>query len=159
VTVTDDATLLGAILDELRELSAAVAALSPQPKARRLVDAGTIAVALGVSRAWVYAHSGELGATRLGEGSRPRLRFDLDLAFACSSGKRSQNDSSNDGGQVSTPSRRRAARLPVGVPKPGSILAVRPREIPQRDAGRLPSGSAVRTSGRSDLLDFGRPRA
>ena len=29
-----------------------------------------------IDRAWVYAHADELGALRLGTGSRPRLRFD-----------------------------------------------------------------------------------
>ena len=44
----------------------------------RYVDAGTLANALGVERAWVYAHAKELRAVRLG-GARGRLRFDLDL--------------------------------------------------------------------------------
>jgi hypothetical protein len=44
----------------------------------RLVDATTLARALGVTRAWVYAHAQELRAVRLG-GARGRLRFDLDL--------------------------------------------------------------------------------
>lgn len=30
----------------------------------------------GVRRRWVYDHADELGARRLGRGSRPRLRFD-----------------------------------------------------------------------------------
>ena len=32
----------------------------------------------GVGRRWVYDHAEELGARRLGSGSRPRLRFDPD---------------------------------------------------------------------------------
>lgn len=32
----------------------------------------------GVRRRWVYDHADELGARRLGRGSRPRLRFDPD---------------------------------------------------------------------------------
>jgi hypothetical protein len=46
------------------------------PTHRRLVDAATLAVELGVDRSWVYAHRDELGAVRLGVGSKPRLRFD-----------------------------------------------------------------------------------
>jgi hypothetical protein len=42
-----------------------------------LVDAATLARILGVSRATVYANADELGALRLGSGSRARLRFDL----------------------------------------------------------------------------------
>jgi len=43
----------------------------------RLVDARSLASALGVDRGWVYAHAAELKAIRLGTG-RGRLRFDLD---------------------------------------------------------------------------------
>ena len=46
------------------------------PNHRRLVDAATLAAELGVDRSWVYAHRDELGAVRLGAGSKPRLRFD-----------------------------------------------------------------------------------
>jgi hypothetical protein len=42
----------------------------------RLVDAATLARLLGVSRATVYARAEELGAIRMGDGKRPRLRFD-----------------------------------------------------------------------------------
>jgi hypothetical protein len=49
----------------------------PPPPAR-LVDADTLARALGVDRTWVYAHARELHAVRLG-GEHGRLRFDLDL--------------------------------------------------------------------------------
>ena len=42
-----------------------------------LVDAATVARALGVSRATVYERADDLGAVRLGEGTRARLRFDL----------------------------------------------------------------------------------
>lgn len=45
-----------------------------------LVDAATVARSLGVSRETVYAHAEELGAVRVGAGTRPRLRFDLERA-------------------------------------------------------------------------------
>jgi hypothetical protein len=51
-----------------------------EESAGSLVDASTVADALGVTRAWVYEHSDELGAVRLGEGDRPRLRFDVEVA-------------------------------------------------------------------------------
>lgn len=47
-----------------------------------LVDAAELAGRLGVERSWVYTHAIELGAIRLGDGSRPRLRFDPQLAIA-----------------------------------------------------------------------------
>ncbi len=52
---------------------------SPEP-ARRLLDAARLARLLGVTRQWVYEHANELGAVRLGDGSRPRLRFDPAVA-------------------------------------------------------------------------------
>jgi predicted DNA-binding transcriptional regulator AlpA len=48
-------------------------AVREQPEA--LVDAREIARRTGRSRWWVYEHAGELGAVRLGSGSRPRLAF------------------------------------------------------------------------------------
>jgi hypothetical protein len=39
------------------------------------LDALEVARRLGVSHEWVYEHAEELGATRLGSGRRPRLRF------------------------------------------------------------------------------------
>ena len=50
--------------------------------ARGLVDAATLAAELGVERSWVYTHRDELGVIRLGTGSKPRLRFDVEAARA-----------------------------------------------------------------------------
>ena len=41
-----------------------------------LLTAAEVAAAFNVTRGWVYAHADELGAIRLGDGPRPRLRFD-----------------------------------------------------------------------------------
>jgi hypothetical protein len=46
------------------------------------VDAAELARVLGVDREWIYTHSDELGAIRLSEGPRPRLRFELAGAMA-----------------------------------------------------------------------------
>jgi hypothetical protein len=43
----------------------------------RYIDAATLAHTLGVEREWIYAHSAQLGAIRLG-GPHGRLRFDLE---------------------------------------------------------------------------------
>src|SRR4051812_15248143 len=43
----------------------------------RYIDAATLANTLGVEREWVYAHTAQLGAIRLG-GPHGRLRFDLE---------------------------------------------------------------------------------
>jgi hypothetical protein len=47
---------------------------------RVLVDAAELARRLGVERSWIYMHAIELGAVRLGEGPKARLRFDPELA-------------------------------------------------------------------------------
>ena len=43
-----------------------------------LVDAADVARRLGVRESWVYGHADELGAIRLGDGEKARLRFDLE---------------------------------------------------------------------------------
>lgn len=47
----------------------------PAPPAR-LIDAGEVARRFAVSAQWARDHADELGAVRLGDGPRPRLRFD-----------------------------------------------------------------------------------
>jgi hypothetical protein len=56
-------------------------ALPPTPTPR-LLDAAELAEALGTTRGYVYDHADRLGAVRLGDGPRARLRFDLDRAQA-----------------------------------------------------------------------------
>jgi hypothetical protein len=41
-----------------------------------LLTAREVAARFNVDRGWVYAHAEELGVIRLGDGPRPRLRFD-----------------------------------------------------------------------------------
>jgi hypothetical protein len=43
-----------------------------------LADAAEVARRLRVHENWVYTHADELGAIRLGEGEKARLRFDLE---------------------------------------------------------------------------------
>jgi hypothetical protein len=67
--------------EDLRELAHLIAVELIQaqavPSAPDLVDAAEIARRFGVSRDWAYEHSAMLGAVRLGDGPRARLRFDL----------------------------------------------------------------------------------
>jgi hypothetical protein len=59
----------------------ALAARAPTDTgAPELVDAATVARAIGVDRSWIYAHAEELGAITLGDSARPRIRFDLKRA-------------------------------------------------------------------------------
>ena len=77
----------------------------PDPMTRsRLVDAATVARELGVTRGWVYQHRDELGAVPLGEGERPRLRFDLERARSVGESRRPES------GPLSTRSITRASR-------------------------------------------------
>lgn len=122
-------TLSEAQLDQLADRIADRLRTS-HPRAPRLVDAQTLASALGVRRETVYTHADKLGAIRLGDGSKPRLRFDLETAreaFACYASKRSQRFNASAGAESATPPAPRRRRLPNGLPEPGSVLAVRPR--------------------------------
>ncbi len=47
---------------------------------RELVDAAELAQRFGIERSWVYSHAIELGAVKLGNGAKPRLRFDPEVA-------------------------------------------------------------------------------
>jgi hypothetical protein len=47
---------------------------------RELVDAAELARRFGIERSWVYSHAIELGAVKLGDGPKPRLRFDPEVA-------------------------------------------------------------------------------
>jgi len=47
---------------------------------RELIDAAELARRFGIERAWVYSHAIELGAVKLGDGAKPRLRFDPEVA-------------------------------------------------------------------------------
>lgn len=75
LTLTDDQ--LDVLADLVAERLSANAAPSPSGG---LVDAQTVAAALGVSRDWVYDHADQLGGVKVGDGDRPRWRFDLERA-------------------------------------------------------------------------------
>jgi hypothetical protein len=49
---------------------------SAAPVQPRMVSAAEIARRFDVTRQWVYENAARLGAVRLGQGARPRLRFD-----------------------------------------------------------------------------------
>jgi len=60
---------------------AVVKLLADTPPAGRLVDAATLAGILGVERSWVYDNAERLAAVRIGDGDRPRLRFNVERAL------------------------------------------------------------------------------
>jgi len=63
--------------ESIEALAQRIVELELASEAVQFIDATEVAHRFGVSRDWVYAHAKELGAIRVGEGSRPRLRFDL----------------------------------------------------------------------------------
>ena len=80
---------MSAVLVDLEQLAELVAERvvqllveREQAPASGLVDAATLARVLGVSRSTVYQHAQRLGAVEVGDGDRPRLRFDVDRACA-----------------------------------------------------------------------------
>jgi hypothetical protein len=63
-----------AILAVAREVAALLR--HPAQPAGGMLSAAQVAARFNVDRSWVYAHAEELGVVRLGDGPRPRLRFD-----------------------------------------------------------------------------------
>jgi hypothetical protein len=91
-----------------------------------LVDAATVARALGVSRATVYEHARRLGALRLGDGPRGRLRFVLEEAveaWTAREGSRGSRDAEVPPA-TEVPRRRRRRSTPASV----QLLPVRGRD-------------------------------
>ncbi len=95
-----------------------------------LVSASELALRLGVTRSFVYEHSAELGAISLGNGPRPRLRFDPEQAIACYVSRRSPQPKTAQEAAL-RPRRRRLSGTKV------ELLPIRGRfqnEKPRRDA-------------------------
>jgi hypothetical protein len=84
------------------------------PAHARLVDAATLARALGVSRDCVYAHAVELGGQRIGAGPRGRLRFDLDRALEAWTSRSESGGSRRGKGAAQRPISRRARAPRMG---------------------------------------------
>jgi hypothetical protein len=83
----------------------------------RLVDAAVVAAYLSVDRAYVYENAARLGARRLGDGPRARLRFSLDDVDAATSCLTGRGSSSAQSGTVEPkPTRRR--RRGLGTEEP-----------------------------------------
>lgn len=107
VRVSLDPATIEALADQVVERLAA----SPLPA---LVDADAVARHLNVERSFVYEHAAELGARRLGEGPKARLRFsleDVDAAISCSLGRESEQSPE----RMSKPVRRRRRARPLGT--------------------------------------------
>jgi hypothetical protein len=65
-----------AVAEALADVLAERGLVTP-PSPARVLDAAQVAELLGRDRQWVYAHAGELGAFRYGDGPKARIGFDL----------------------------------------------------------------------------------
>jgi hypothetical protein len=106
-----------------------------------LVDAGQLARLLGVSRQWVYEHANELGVITIGDGSKPRLRFDPAVAARVLE-RRKRGAPTRDATLDEVPrpgrSRRRRTTVPllsVDEPESGRRIIARARSIFVRRRG------------------------
>jgi hypothetical protein len=74
---------------ELLDASRGAGAAASATEGEACLTVSQVAARYRVSRSWVYAHQRDLGAMRLGEGPRARLRFDAKVvadaiaAFDC----------------------------------------------------------------------------
>lgn len=115
------------LADRLAPKVARLVAVADEPShAVGLVDAAAAARELGVRRTYVYEHADRLGVVRIGQGRKPRLRFDLTVARAAiarDSGEESQapqqQQSRRDSASVARARGRSSARR---VPRAGFVL-------------------------------------
>jgi hypothetical protein len=112
------------LLEQVAQRVAAILRAEQAPTGGGLVDAATLAAELGVSRDTIYAHAAELGGVQIGDGPRPRWRFNLADAIAAW-----QPPSAPP---TRAPRRRRSANS-----RPG-LLPVHGENGHHNDPGRLP---------------------
>jgi hypothetical protein len=96
-----------------------------------LVDAKHLAEHLSVDISYVYRHSEQLGAIRVG-GPRGRLRFNLQTATDCYTCNQSIPANASPRATYRPSETPRKARMPIHSPKRDGTLRVRPRVPRQR---------------------------
>lgn len=131
--------LAAALRAELREELVELLAAEREATARRVVellredgladppiDAAEVARRFGVDRDWVYRNAGRLGAERLGDGPRARLRFHPERvsAYLRSTGERSQDP------VPGVPTRRRPNRARRDTGQRSDLLPIRGGRLP-----------------------------
>jgi hypothetical protein len=92
----------------------------------RLVTAAEVAAMLSVTRDTVYAHAAELGAVRIGDGPRPRLRFDPEKAVAAWASHDARANSQAITSRAAGGTRRGRPRRSMGTDVP--LLPIRGRK-------------------------------
>jgi hypothetical protein len=97
-----------ALADVLAERGLVIPASSASPA--RVLDAAQVADLLGRDRQWVYAHAGELGAFRYGDGPKARIGFDVVTVERWKRERQIRNES-----PPRRPDRRRSRAVGVGA--------------------------------------------
>jgi hypothetical protein len=104
----------------------------PPAPSQDLMDAAQLAKHLGLTRSWVYEHAHQLGAIQLGDGPRPRLRFDSTLAQEALQARRRRSgpEPAKVPQRLGRPRRRTPSTtvplLPIHEPRARSICAQGP---------------------------------
>lgn len=83
---------------------------------RELVDAAELARRFSIERSWVYSHAIELGAVKLGSGTKRRVRFDPQIAAKVlrkAGGKSAADPPTNSGERAGQPSASGVRLLPI----------------------------------------------
>lgn len=83
---------------------------------RELVDASELARPFGIERSWVYSHAIQLGAIKLGNGAKPRLRFDPHIAARVLrkvGGDSAADPPARSGERAGPPQRGRGSEVPL----------------------------------------------
>jgi hypothetical protein len=99
--------------EDIEAIARRVAELLRHSPSIGLVDVDGVVERFGVSRSYVYAHARELGAIRLGDGPKARMRFDLELVAEALS--RDESGPALKRSRRTSRGRPRSTDLPSGV--------------------------------------------
>lgn len=121
---------------------------------KKMLSAAEVSRRWSISRRWVYDHAEELGARRMGSGSRPRLRFDADEVAARIGAPRRPASPGDQrrlrpiAGILHSDSLSAGTRANVGERETdaaggrGNAPGPAPKEMPRRDSQPRPAGFA-----------------
>jgi hypothetical protein len=146
-------TLLAAELDVLVQRVAlrVVELLDQRDRPAELIDAAGLARLLGVSRATIYEHREQLGAIHIGDGDRPRLRFDAEKARAAWTRRvpDERSEAPDSPAPIAVPRRRRAKRSGSEA----GLLPVRGPDSRRNVSNRVGAGNGLaRAHARPDAV-------
>jgi hypothetical protein len=100
------------IVERVIEAMRAEGVMPQAPVTTAWLDAQEVARQLRVSREWVYEHADELGASRIGSGPRPRLRFPPQILDS----RRSHHAAAEAASQPTKTRRKPGGLIPIHAP-------------------------------------------